>query len=193
MNGKARVALVALTVMALLSFAFTLSRESQERRGPGSLDGVRAGQWIRLKGEVQDLDVVRCTDVRVLMGDFLDNDWSVRGTIVAVGPGRRLTVGPFGIDLTDDAIFENTRGKAVLFSDLRVGALVEAEGSYRKDGTLLADEVDEPDDAASRPGSDRQIEILARVEGVNLVKRQIVAMGTVFQVNDDTQVKGVLH
>lgn len=194
MNVQTRVLLVTLAAMAMMSPTVTFARNAKVRLGKADLASLKVGHWIRLEGSVQKDHPVLCSEVRILAGDFLDDDWGVRGVVGSLDPKRRrFTIGPYSIVVSRNAAFENSEGTFNDFPDLRSGMLVEVEGSYRKDGTFLADEVDEADEVVRKPGFEKHIQIVAKVERVDLAKRQITVMGTLFQVMDETQVKSALR
>jgi hypothetical protein len=189
----ARVLLVALASMTLISPTVALA-QVVKRTGSGLLSTLKSGQWIRLDGTIQKDGTVLCSEVRLLAGDFLDDEWSVRGMIRSLDSGRRrLTIGRYPILVEEDAVFD-TEGGFSQYADLRVGTLVEVEGTYRRDRTFLANEVDdESDEVRRKQGLAEQIRIVAKVERVDASRRRITAMGTVFQVTSRTQIMSMLR
>lgn len=193
MKVHARVLLVALASMTLISPTVAFA-QVVKRTGSGLLSTLKSGQWIRLDGTIQKDGTVLCSEVRLLAGDFLDDEWSVRGMIRSLDSGRRrLTIGRYPILVEEDAVFD-TEGGFSEYADLRVGTLVEVEGTYRRDRTFLANEVDdESDEVRRKQGLAEQIRIVAKVERVDASRRRITAMGTVFQVTSRTQIKSMLR
>ncbi len=159
------------------------------------LVSLRVGQWIQLEGTVQADQPTRCTEVRLLAGDYLDDDWSLKGIVQTVDAERReFAVAGCRVQVTENTSFDNPSGTFQGISDLRPGMLVEVEGMYVKDRRFLAAEVDdESDEIRDRPGSKDQIQIVGRVERVDSRKRLIAAMGLVFHMTDRTQVKSVIQ
>ena len=156
---------------------------------------VKVGHWIQLEATVQQDSSARCTEIRLLTGDFLDDDWSLRGILQAIAPGRReFTIGGIRVQVTETTIFESPKRTLRGFSDLRLGMLVEVEGTYSKDLRILAAEVDdESDEIARRPWSKDQIRIVGKVERVDARKRLLSAMGREFRVSDKTRLRSVIR
>ena len=161
---------------------------------PEFLSSLKAGQWIQLEGTPQSDGSVLCTEVKLLTGDFLDDDWELRGPVLGVdAKTRRFMVGRYRVRLTDEVEFDDPAGKFQSFDDLRAGMLVRIEGTYTKDGAFLAKEVnDESGKLRKKPGIEKRVQIVGKIERVNLTKRSINAMGTAFLVDANTKLKSVI-
>jgi hypothetical protein len=97
------------------------------------------------------------------------------------------------IKLQKDAEFQNDAGTFKSFAGLKVGMLVELEGTYLKDGTFLAKEVeDESAKLAGKPGLKDEIQATGKVEKVNAAKRTVTLMGITFQLTDKTKGKSAI-
>lgn len=195
MKIRTGVAMAVLASMPLLSPGDALAQVGKRRVAGDPFVTLKVGHWIQLEGTVQKDYSVLCTEVKLLTGDFLDDDWSLRGVVRSVDAGRReFVIGRYRVRVREGAAFESERRSFGKVSDLRVGMLVEVEGSYRRNGILLANEVDDESDKISkRPGVERRIRIVGKVERVDARRRRISAMGTTFQVTEKTQVKSVLR
>jgi hypothetical protein len=155
---------------------------------------LKPGQWVQLEGYTQRSFTVECSEVQILTGDFLDDDWGLTGVVRTIDKMQReakiLTV-PVKFD--KDTEFENNTGKFGGFVDLKIGMLVELEGTYLKDGTFLAKEVeDESAKLAKKPKLKDEIQAMGKVEKVDAVKRTITLMGMVFQLSDKTECKSAI-
>lgn len=184
------IALV-LTLAMPIVVPFVVEAKSV-RRGPDLLASLHAGQWVRLRGTPQKNSAILCSEVKLLTGDFFDEDWSVMGRITKLDlGGRSLRIGPFFLTVSESAVFEKPlRG----LTTLRVGMVVEADGTYTRDGTFVAKELDEEShEDGFGPGTPGNIQIVARVDHVDVARRRITAMKTVFQVGDNTQLKSAIQ
>ena len=184
--------------LAASALALPSSGRSQGARTEGAADHlatVKVGHWLQIEATVQADSSALCTEMRLLTGDFLDDDWALRGTLQAIAPGRReFTIGGIRVQVTKTTIFESPKRTLRGFSDLRLGMLVEVEGTYSKDRRILAAEVDdESDETARRPWSKDQIRIVGKVERVDVRQRMISAMGREFHVTDKTRVRSVIR
>jgi len=185
--------LVAGLVLATPAAAW--SQGAGRTRVPEFLTSLKVGQWVRLKGVVhKDLSVL-CTEVRLLTGDFLDDDWALRGRVTEVDKRKQVFfIQHFEVRLAKDVEFDSDEGTLSGFQDIRPGMLIEVEGTHLEDGTFQAGDVD--DDTAEitkHPELEDRLEVVAKVERVDSGKRRITAMGTLFLVTEKTQFKSVIR
>jgi len=172
-----------------------LSRSHAKAPTPEVISTLKAGQWIQLEGTPQKDGLVSCTEVKLLTGDFLDDDWHLRGIVQSIDrKTQEFTVFKVPARLKDQVEYDDSgASKFNDFSDLRIGMLVKLEGTYMKDGSFLCKEIDdETQKVLKRPGLDKKIQMVARIERVNATKRSITAMGTTFLVSEDTKLKSVI-
>ena len=155
---------------------------------------LQVGHWIRIEGSVQADSTVLCEDLRVLTGDFLDDDWSLRGYVAAVDTMRReVVIAGVRVLVTEDTDFDGPKTFRS-FSALRLGSLVDVEGGYLRNRRLLAKEVDdESDDVGATPVPRNQIRLVAKVERLDARKRLITAMGFVIQVSEKIRVRTAIE
>ncbi len=184
-----------LTIPLLLAacvLAAPLPRAQNAKRGSDFLSTLEPGQWVRMKGVVQKNSTVVCSEVRLMTGDFFDEDWSILGRIHDVQPrARTFRIGSFAVQVAENAVYEKPLRN---FRDLRDGILVEADGTYRPNQPFLAKELDEEsDEPGFKPGPASQVQIVAKVEKVDRARRRITAMKTEFQVVETTQLKSPLR
>src|SRR5262249_50728361 len=99
------------------------------------LAALRVGQWGQLEGSLRSDSTAVCTEVRLLTGDFLEDDWALKGTVRSADPARReLSIGPVRVELMEHVVFDDPRPGFRRFSDLRPGMLIEVGGTYKKSG-----------------------------------------------------------
>ena len=196
---KVRFGSVLTGILAVIVSAATSAAQTSHRSPtPAFLTTLKHGQWIQLEGIPQkDLSVI-CTEVKVLTGDFLDDDWELRGMVHDLDPAaHEFSVGRYrvhlkaGVEYDDDD--DDDAGKFKSFSDLHPGRFVKVEGTYLKDGTFLAKEInDESGKVVRKPGIEQSIKIVGKIETVNPTRLTIAAMGSRFLVDDKTKLKSVI-
>jgi hypothetical protein len=189
------------TAVALLAFA-TLTVMIANGRGQGPKNGgaldrlatLKVGQWVHIEGAARADSAGRCDELRILTGDFLDDDWALKGLVGGLKAAKReLTVAGLSVRVTEDTRFDSPTRTFRQFSDMRNGQLVEVEGTYRS-GMLLAKEVDdETDEIARHPWARSQIMIVGRIERVDSRKRLLWAMGMVFEVTEKTRLRSAIE
>ena len=155
----------------------------------------KSGQWIKLLASAPGASPAPCTQLKLLTGDFLDDDWALRGTVKTVGPERReFTIGECRVQVTDNTTYDSPNRNFEGYSDLRPGSYVEVEGTFLKNRTFLAAEVDdESDELARQPKMKDQIEMVGRLERVDPRRGIITIMGCDFQVTSRTQLRSVIR
>jgi hypothetical protein len=186
MAAAAALALVAATGWA----------QAGGKRPPAdALASFRVGQWIRLEGTSRGAATISCTGLRQLAGDFLDDDWALRGAVQSVDPeSRTFVIAGCRIQVTEDTSFENRHSNFTGIHDLKPGMVVDVEGTFVPDRGLVAAEVDdESDEVAGRPDRMAQIEIVGRIQKVDTRHRLVSVMGVEFQITDKTKVRSVIR
>jgi len=171
------------------------SQPPKSRTAASTLASLRAGQWVELEGTVQATSPLLCTEVKQLAGDFLDDDYSITGVVTAVDASKReFAIRGCRIRVTDRTIYGNDEGNLRGFSDLRPGLLVDVEGTFLQSLTLVAAEVDdESSEMALKPRLKDQVEVVGKLEQVDVRKRVVTVMGITFQITDKTKLRSVLR
>ena len=191
-RSGARAALLALSLLLALSAG---DAPAGQNGAPDPLATLKVGHWVRLDGPVQPDSIAFCEELRVLAGDFLDDDWSLRGFVTAVDTSRHeIVIGGIRIQVTEDTGYDSPKRSFRRFSDLRAGMLIEVEGAYLKNRRFLAREVDDESDEVPRtPWARNRIRIVAKVERVDAHKRLVTAMGFVYQLTDRTRIRSAIE
>jgi hypothetical protein len=196
----ARICAAALATSLLLALSAWAAAAGQapagRNAGPADpLATLKVGHWVRLDGPLQPDSIAFCEELRILAGDFLDDDWSLRGFVTAVDTSRReIVIGGVRIQATEDTGFDSPKKSFRKFSDLRAGMLLEVEGAYLKNRRFLAREVDDESDEVPRtPWVRNRIRIVAKVERVDARRRLVTAMGFVFQLTDRTRIRSAIE
>lgn len=187
------VSLVSLITILIVSTA------GHSRQGrPGSaidyVSGLRTGRWIQLEGATQGPSSVSCTQVGQLAGDFLDDDWALRGAVRAIDAAKReFSIGGCRVRTTENTAFDNPKGVFRGFADLREGMLVEVDGTFLQSRVLLADEVDdESEELVEEPKLRNQVAVVGRIERIDPRKRVVTVMGFEFHLTEKTRLRSVI-
>jgi hypothetical protein len=158
---------------------------------------LKVGQWVKMEGVVQKDFTVSTKDVEMLTGDFLEDDWSIQAVSRSIDPNKK----EFKLLLMPIKTQENTEYKAKRsivgtfnsFADLQNGMLVEVDGTYQKDGTFLALEIeDKSADLVDKPELKNEIEAVGKVEKIDKSRRTVTVMGVTFHIIDKTRLKAVI-
>ncbi len=193
MNISAHAIRSLLLAVLLIAPAVSHAKSARHRKAD-VLTTLKIGQWIRIEGVLLKDRTVQCREIKILTGDFLDDDWAITGQIDEIDArSRRLTIGPVAIQVAEDAVIEGQKGRVVELSEIRRGMIVEVDGTYLKNGTFIADDVDDESDEISYPAGEQHLRIVARVEATDSGHRRLHAMGMVFVLTDATQVKSVIR
>jgi len=149
----------------------------------------RVGHWIQLEGMAQRTGPALCYEARSLAGDFLDDDYALKGLVKTVDVARQeFSIGACRIRVTRNTTYENPRGAIRSIMDMRPGMIVDVEGVLLEDGHLLAAEVDdETDEIAWNPKVRDEIEVIGKIEQVDPRRRVVRVMGIEFLINARTR------
>ena len=195
MNPSLRILLAGTAVMLLAPIASSPAPSPVKAPPLETLTNLKVGQWIQLEGTPEKDGSILCTEVKLLTGDFLDDDWHLRGLVRSIDAKKHeFTIAKYPVRLKDEVEYEDASDKFRSFSDLRVGMLVKIEGTYMKDGSFLCKGIDdESEKVKKRPGIEKKIQIVGRIERVNPSRSSVTAMGTTFRVSDNTKLKSVIR
>jgi hypothetical protein len=189
---------VFMGVLATLLLVAVHNGEAQRKGRMTTADilmTLKPGQWVELEGTVRpDLSLI-CTEIKLLTGDLLDDDWQISGIIRKIDKEKQeieivrlpIKVQPqTEFDDEDDGLFAS-------FADIKTNMLIQVEGTYLKDGTFLANEI-ENDSAKLREKPERKdrIEARGRVETIDPTSRTITLMGMSFQLTERTKGKSAI-
>jgi predicted RNA-binding protein len=179
MNAQIRTfaGLVALALVAVGSV------RAQKRMTPDEMiAALKPGQWLKVEGITQGDSSVICEEIQLLIGDFLDDEWSVVGVVQKIDKENRIIeILRLPIKIDEDAEFEH-KGKGFKgIADLKVGMFLEVGGTYLKNGTFLASEVE---DKSAKQEKENEIRVEGKVEKVDAAKHKFTLMGIAFQITD---------
>jgi len=154
---------------------------------------VKPGQWVQVEGVPQKETTVMAKKIKILTGDFQNDDWEVFGTVRALQKqDKGFEILLLKIRSDNNTAFETASPTKSFkgLDDVKPGMLVEVEGTYLKDGTFLADEIqDETEGKADEAGT---VTFVGKAEKVDPGKRTVTVMGVEFQITANTQAKSAI-
>ncbi len=187
---KLSAKIFAYVVCALCWFT-TDASFAQTKTAADLFSTLKPGQWIKIEGSPQkDLTVI-AKEVKLLTGDFQDDDCEIEATVRAVldKTKKQFQLLTIPVTMEADAKYESDDGSFTSFEQLKAGMFVEIEGAYLKDGSFLANEVQPEVADADDVGG---VALVGKTEKVDAAKRTITIMGVTFQVGEKTKVKSVI-
>jgi hypothetical protein len=152
---------------------------------------LKIGQWVEIEGTAQsDMSLV-AKKVKLLTGDFQDDDWEIKGKVRSVDPAKKqFQVLRIPVSVNADSEYESPEGTFKSFSDLKPGMLVECEGTFLKDGTFSAEEVQQETDF--KPNELNELRAVGKVEKLDPLKRTVAVIGATFKIVDVTKVQSAV-
>ncbi|MCI0695845.1 DUF5666 domain-containing protein [candidate division KSB1 bacterium] len=195
MNGRIHVFAAGLVASALVAVG---AGEVQTKMTPKEMiAALKPGQWVKVKGTALSDSLITCNEMRILIGDFLDDDWSVTGVVRKVDQeNRKLEIWRLPIKINEDAKFESDEDEDKNFAgiaDLKVGMFLEIGGTYLKDGIFLAGEIDDKSERLEEePELKHAIRAEGKVEKVDAANHRFTLMGMAFQVTASTSSRSVI-
>lgn len=193
MNGRIHVFAAGIVALAL---AAVDAGEVQTKMTPNEMvAALKPGQWVKVKGTVRSDSAITCNEMRILIGNFLDDDWSIIGVVRKIDQeNRKLEILRLPIKIDEDAKFESDEDKNFAgIADLKVGMFLEIGGTYLKDGTFLAGEIDDKSERLEEePELKHEIRAEGKVERVDAANHRFILMGMAFQVTASTSSRSVI-
>lgn len=159
------------------------------------LKTLNPGQWVKLEGVIQRDSSILCKDVKVLTGDFGNDDWALAAVVKRVDKtAQQAYVSHLPIKFQKDTEFQSEGGTLKGFADLKPGMYIDLEGTYLKDGTFLVKEIeDESAKLKAEPELAHEIEAKGRVEQIDAVKRTITLMGFTCRLSERTRIQSTIR
>lgn len=152
---------------------------------------LKVGQWVELQGTPQADLLYAAKKVKLLTGDFQDDDWEIKGVVKGINAAQKqFTVLRIPVTVTTESVYESPDGTFTAFNDLAVGMLVECEGTYLKDGKFSAEEVQRETDF--KPAELNELQVVGKVEKLDPVKRTVTVMNSTFRIVDATKIQSAV-
>jgi len=189
---------VITVLLGAAMFILTSPGFGQHRKGrmqtPEILAMAKVGQWIKIEGIVQKDGSVFCHEVEFLTGDFLDDDWEFTGIVQKVDLKENVFfVVRRPVKPGKEVEYDSKKSKFDSFDDVKPGMLVDLEGTYLKDGTFLAKEIEnESEKLTIEPELKDEVQMLGRIGNVDARQQHIIVMGVPFKLTERTKGKSVI-
>jgi hypothetical protein len=193
---KARVYVSAAMMSLLLAMSSSALAQMRMKMSPTEIIGaLKAGQWVKMEGKIQRDFSVLTKSIKVLTGDFLESDWSITAIARAVDYRQKeLKLMRLPIKTQTDTDFENKSGHLQGgFTDLKEGMLMEIDGTYLKDGTFLAVEIEDVSvELVEDPKLGNEVEAVGKIEKIDAGSQVVTLMGIPFKIISETELKSAI-
>ena len=166
--------------------------DREDRGTPAELmAALKVGQWVKMEGPAGNSASVTCTEAKIMAGDYLDDDWEIRGNVRRVDPTKGLVmVFTLAARLGDNAVFKGDSDDFEGLADVRTGMYVKLEGTYLRDGWFIAKKVSErTEELVKKPDHRGRVWVKGRIERVESGGRSVTVMGIPFVITSATRVK----
>jgi hypothetical protein len=162
--------------------------------GGATINTLKVGQWLKIQGLPRPDQSVTTTKIKLVTGDFKNDDWQVFGPARALDNTKKeFMILSLRIKASEETEYttEALDAEVKNFADLKSGMLVEVEGTFLKDGIFLATEV--KDETASTDAEDaEEVEFFGKIDKIDTLKRTITMLGVTFHITDATKLKTAL-
>ena len=183
--------------LLVISGAVTARAQSGRAGTPAELmSALKVGQWVKIEGPAGNTPVVQCSEAKMLTGDFLDGDWQISAGVRRVDAAKgTFTVFTMPCKLAEGCTFKSKNNPGFKsIAQLKPGMYVNVEGTFLRDGTLLAQKVaDKADELVEKPEHKGLVRLRGRIDKVNSAAQSVTVMGITFQINSRTQAKSVIR
>jgi hypothetical protein len=184
--------IVLITISLFLAAATPGSAQSKMWMTPAEImAALKPGQWVKMEGSVQKDLSVQCKELKILTGDFLDDEWSISMIVKNIDPEKQqVEIMRMPVKIKPDAEYQaGLKG----FSDLKVGMYLDVDGTYLKDGTFLAKQVeDESIKLVEKPETANEVDIKGKVEKIDAANNTFTIMGITVRITDKTKSRSVI-
>jgi hypothetical protein len=157
---------------------------------------LTVGQWVKVEGPAGKTPTVQCSEAKMLTGDFRDGDWQITADVRGVDPAKgTFTLFTTRCKLADGCTFKSKKSPGFKsLAQLKPGMYVNVEGTFLRDGTMLAQKVaDKADELDEKPDHKGLVRLRGRIDKVNTPGQSLTVMGITFQVTNHTQAKSVIR
>ena len=183
------------TIAACLVLAATAAaaRPSKPASVAEFFSTLKVGQWVKCQGVPQGDQSIQCTESKVLTGDFMDDDWGISGMVRRVDAKKQeVTIYRYQTRMRDNAEYQSDARGFEGFGDIAAGMYLDIEGTYLKDGSFLAEQIeDKTYRLAKKPYLRGELTVQGKIEKVDGARHVLTVMGATFTITDRTQTKSV--
>jgi hypothetical protein len=184
--------IMLIAISLLLGTAKPSSAQSKAWMTPDEImAAVKPGQWVKLEGGVQKDLSVQCKELKILTGDFLDDEWSISMIVKKVDPEKQqVEIMRLPVKIKQDAEYQaGLKG----FADIKAGMYLDVDGTYLKDGTFLAKQVeDESIKLVEKPETANEVDIKGKIEKVDAANNMLAIMGITVRITNTTKSRSVI-
>lgn len=184
----------ALWASVFMCVSIAASQTQKRPSSGGIMNTLKVGQWLKIQGLPQADQSVAVGKIKLVTGDFKDTDWQVFGPARALDKQKKeFMILSLRIKAAEEAEYSTDAMDVEVksFADLKPGMLLEAEGTYLKDGTFLATDI--KDQTASTDAEDAdEVEFFGKIEKIDTLKRTLTILGVTFHITDATKLKSAL-
>ena len=188
--------LISCATLALLAAGTALAQSGRAGTPNELMAALKVGQWVKIEGPAGNTPMVQCSEAKMLTGDFLDGDWQITADVRRVDAAKgTFSVFTMPVKVGDSCTFKSKANPGfVSIAQLKPGMYVNVEGTFLRDGTLLARKVaDKADDLVEKPEHKGLVRMRGRIDKVNTAGQTVTVMGITFQINSRTQAKSVIR
>jgi len=152
---------------------------------------AKPGQWVELEGVVQKDFTVIAKKVKFLTGDFQEDDWELKAAVRTIDrTNKQFNLLLIPIKVSAKTEYENAAGTFKQFEDLKIGMLVECEGTFLKDGCFAAEEVQEESDF--KPEEPGELRAVGKIEKLDPRQHTVTVFGVKFKIIEATKIQSAL-
>lgn len=187
------VILGGLFLMVVTAPAF--SQGNAPNVGHELLNSLKPGRWIDIAGIPQPDGTLIAHKINILTGDLEADDWEAKGVVSSVDLEKKQFVlrGGMIVRVNEETEFESkpgAKGKEAFtkLAGVKPGMLVQAEGTFMKDGALEAEELKNKPILADDNDA-QELALVGKVEVIDLQTKVLKIMGKTFKILPTTRIK----
>src|SRR5262245_36202761 len=127
MKGHSAVAAALLAVSLMATTAPGWAQAKMWMTPAEVLTALKPGQWVKMEGTLQKDFSVWCTEIKILTGDFLDDEWSISTMVKKVDlEKQQVEFLQLPVTIKKDAEYQ---GALKSIADVKVGMLLDVDGT----------------------------------------------------------------
>ena len=194
MNSRKFLKLSAFSIAIALTAAPVFSQQTGGQVGQDLLKTLKPGRWIDIAGIPQPDQSIYAGKINILTGDLESDDWEAKGKVISIDAEKNeyTIVGGVTIRVNDETEYASQPGAKPAefknFSMMEKGLLMQAEGTFLKDGTFDAEELKnkyiDPEEDDSK-----ELALIGKLQEIDLDKKTIKVMNVTFKILSTTRVK----
>ncbi|MGH7491292.1 MAG: DUF5666 domain-containing protein [bacterium] len=175
---------VALSGALMMTAGSVLAQTQEQSIDP--FTAIKPGQWVKIKGVIQQDTALAATEVKILTGAMKEDDWEIAAPLRGIVDQSNKQLEMFGMEVSmqSNATYESDDKSLKGFDGLKPGMQLEIEGTYAT-GAFKGREVQlETVASAQEVGK-----LMGKVEAVDAAARTITLMGIPCLISEGTKVR----